>query len=177
MVFAADILFELANFLREEFNRATAVGANHVVMAPPVVLVFVAGDAIMKGDLAGQAAFREQFQGSVYGGVADVGIFFLNQAVQFVGGKVVPSLKESAQNRVALGSLLQADPLQVLMKEILSFTNHLPGDGGLVIDTRLEHGEPGSSQVQQVRIPPAILKMKFIFIRVGRIAWHNQDSS
>ena len=77
-------------------------------MAAPVVLVLVAGDAVVEGDFAGQAALRQQFQRAVDGGVSDAGIIFLHQAVQFVGGEMVAGFEERAQNRVALGGLLVA---------------------------------------------------------------------
>jgi hypothetical protein len=82
MVFAADFLFELADFLGKEFDRTPTVGADHMVMAAAVVLVLVAGDAVVEGHFAGQAALCEKFQSAVNRGVADAGIFFLHQAVQ-----------------------------------------------------------------------------------------------
>src|SRR6266496_977127 len=53
---AADLVLELANFGREKFHRGATLGAHHVVMAAPVVLMLVAGDAVVKCNFAGQAA-------------------------------------------------------------------------------------------------------------------------
>ena len=109
VVLAADFLLELADFLGKEFDGAATVGADHVVMAAAVVLVLVAGDAVMEGDFAGQAALRQQLQRAVDGGVADAGVFFLHQAVEFVGGKMVAGFEEGMQDGVALRGLLQPD--------------------------------------------------------------------
>jgi hypothetical protein len=43
------------------------------------------------------------------------------------------------------------------VKDVLGFADHLAGDGGLIIDALLQHAG------ERVRIPPGILKMKFIF--------------
>ena len=122
------------------------LGADHVVMAAAVVLVLVAGDAVVKGDFAGQAALGQQLQRAVDGGVADAGVFFLHQAVKFVGGKMVAGFEEGAQDGVALRRLLQADALQMPVKDLLGFADHLAGDGGLIIDALLQHGAWNSSQ-------------------------------
>src|SRR5450755_4890967 len=111
VVLAPDFFFQLAHFLGEELHRASAIGANHMVMAAPVVLMLVTRDAVMKRDLAGQAALRQQFQRAVDRGIADAGVFFLHQSVQFVGREMIPSFKESPQNRVALRRLLQPHTL------------------------------------------------------------------
>jgi hypothetical protein len=59
MIFAADLLLQLADFRRKKLNRTAAIGANHVVMAATVVLMLVAGDAIMESNFAGQSAFSQ----------------------------------------------------------------------------------------------------------------------
>jgi len=109
-------------------------------MTATVVLVLVAGNSVMKRNLAGQAALRQQLQRAVNGGVADAGIFFLHQAMEFVGGKMVASFEEGVQNGVALRGLLQANIFEVAVKDLLGFTDHLAGYGRLIIDALLQHG-------------------------------------
>ena len=140
MIFAADFLLKLADFLGKEFDRTAAIGADHVVMAAAVVLMLVAGDAVVEGDLAGQTTLRQQFQRAINRGVADAGIFFLHQAVQFVSGEMVAGFEKSMQDRVALRRLFQANRLQMAVKDFLGFADHLAGDGGLIIDSLLQHG-------------------------------------
>ena len=159
VILAADFLFELSYFLREKFHGTPAFGADHVVMAAAVVLMLVTCDAVVKGDLAGESAFGQKFEGAVHRGVSDVRIFFLDKAVKFVGGKVIACLEEGAKNGVPLGRLLEADTLQVPVKDILGLADHLARDRGLVVDAFLEHGGAGSESGYH-RI---ILKMKFIF--------------
>ena len=60
VVSASDLLLELADFLRKEFDGAAAFGADHVVMAAAVVLMLVAGNAVVEGDLTGESALGEK---------------------------------------------------------------------------------------------------------------------
>jgi len=108
-VLAANLLLDLSDLGREEFDRRAALGADHVVMAAAIVLMLVAGDAVVEGDFAGEAATGEEFEGAVDGGESDARIFFFDQAVQFVGGEMLARFDERAQDGIALSSLLQAD--------------------------------------------------------------------
>src|SRR5579863_7084924 len=113
-----------------------------MVMAAAVVLMLVASDAIVEGDFAGQAALGEQFERAVDGGVADAGILLLHQAMQLIGGKVIAGFEKGAEDGIALRGLLEADALEMLVKNTLSFPDHLQGDGGLVINALLQHEKP-----------------------------------
>jgi hypothetical protein len=85
IVSASNFLLQLIYFVRKELHRTAALGTNHMVMAAPVVLMFIAGDAIVESDFAGQSAFRQQLESAVYRCVADAGVFLLDQPVQFIG--------------------------------------------------------------------------------------------
>ena len=139
MVFAADVFFDFPDFGREEFHRRSALGAHHVVMAAAVVLVFVAGNAVVEGDFAGESALGEEFQSAINSGVADAGVFFLDETVKFVGGEVVTGFEEGAEDGVALRGLLESDIFEVAMKDVLRLADHLPRDGGLIIDALLQY--------------------------------------
>ncbi len=140
VVFVADLLLQFADFLRKKFHRTAALRAHHVVMAAPVVLMLVAGDAVVKGHFAGQPALGQQFQCSIHRRKANSSIFLLHDAVEFVGRQVVTGFEKSAQNRIALRGLLQAHALQMLVEDLLRLANHFARDGGLVIDAFLQHG-------------------------------------
>jgi hypothetical protein len=146
VVFVSDFLFELADLLGKKFDRTATAGANHVVMAAPVVLVLVAGNAVVERNFTGQAALGQHFQSAVDGGVADARVFFLHQAVKLVGGKMVAGLEEGVENHVALRGLLQANTLQMAVQDLLGFANHLAGDGGLIIDAFLQHADGTESE-------------------------------
>ena len=137
---------EFADLLGKEFHRTATTGADHMVMAAAVVLVLVAGDAIVEGNFAGQSALGQQFERAIDSGVADVGVFFLYQPVELVGGEMIAGFKKAAQNGVALSSLLQTDALQVAVENVLGFADHLARDGGLIIDALLQHGEGTAGQ-------------------------------
>ena len=138
---ASNLLLEFAHFRQEKFNRRAALRAHHVMVAAPVVLMFVAGNAIVEGHFTGQAAIGEQLERAVDGGKANMRVLLLDEAVQFVGGEMLASFKERAQNRVALSGLLQADAAQVLEEDVFSLTHVLPRDARLIIDSLLQHVE------------------------------------
>lgn len=139
VVFPANFLLELAHFLGKKLHRAAAVGTNHVVMAAAIVLVLITGYAVMKGNFAGQAAFGEELERAVNGGVSNASIFFLYQAVEFVRREMVASFEESAQNRIALRRLLEADFLEMAVQNVLGLAHHLAREGGLIVDALLQH--------------------------------------
>jgi hypothetical protein len=169
VIFAADFLLKVPNLLREKLDRTSTFRANHVVMAAAIVLVLVAGNAIVKGYLTGQAAFGEEFERAVDRGVSDTSVSFLHQSMEFVGGEMVVRFQEGAQNRVALGSLLQSNAFQMAVENLLGLADHLAGEDRLVIDALLEHGGQ-----DKLRIPPGILKMKFIFSKTRARVEYNR---
>ena len=52
-VLAADLLLDAFDVGREKFHRAAAMGTDQMMMIASLVLVFVTGDAVLEGDLAG----------------------------------------------------------------------------------------------------------------------------
>jgi hypothetical protein len=169
VILAADFLLKVPNLLGEELDRTSAFRANHVVMAAAVVLVLVAGNAVVKGYLTGQAALGEQFERAVDRGVSDPCVSFLHQSMEFVGREMVARFEEGTQNRVALGSLLQSNAFQMPVENLLGLADHLAGEDRLVIDALLEHGGQN-----EIRIPPGILKMKFIFSKTPARVEYNR---
>lgn len=139
MVLASDLLLQVVHFGREKFYRTAALGTHHVMVAAPVVLVFEARNAIVKGDFAGQSALRQQLERAVDRGEADTGVFFLHEPVQFVGGKVIASLEKGLQNRIALRGVFEAHSFEMLMQDLLRFADHLARDAGLIVNALLQH--------------------------------------
>jgi hypothetical protein len=111
-----------------------------MVMAAPVVLMLVAGDAIVKCNLAGQAAIGEQFESAVHGGEPDVRVFLLYQLIEFVSREMRAGFKKRAENRATLSSLLQPNAPQVAEKNAFGLANVFGRDGRLVVDSFLQHG-------------------------------------
>src|ERR1035441_2934499 len=137
MVLASDLSFDFSYLGREEFHRGAAFRAHHVVMAAAVVLMFEARNAVMKSDFAGQSATSQELQRPVDGGKADACVFFLDEAVQFVGGEMLASFEKRAENRVALPGLLQAYAAEMLQKNSLGFADALARDAGLIVNSLL----------------------------------------
>lgn len=85
--------------------------------------------------------------------------------MKLVGGKMVASFKERAEDRIALRGLLKSNVLQMAVKDVLGFAYHLPGDGGLIINALLEHGEANWKSGYH----SGILKMKFNFTKIREL--------
>jgi hypothetical protein len=51
----SDFLLQLLHLAGKKLHRTAALGADHVVMAAPVVLMLIPGDPIVESDLAGQS--------------------------------------------------------------------------------------------------------------------------
>jgi len=133
-VLAADFAFDALDVVGEELDGAAAFGADHVVMVAAVVLVLVARYAVVEGHLAGQPALGQQLERAVDSSETDSLIFLTHQSKQFIGGQVIASIQERAQNDVALAGVLEAHPPQMVMKNGLRFLHHLGRDSGLVIN-------------------------------------------
>jgi hypothetical protein len=130
----ADVFFYFFNFGREELHGTAALCAYHVVMVTAIELVFVAGYAIVKSDLASQSTFGQQLQGAIDGREPDPRIFFLHQPEKFIGGEMVPRLHERAQDGIALPSMFQANFAQVFVEDVFRLPHHLARDGGLIVN-------------------------------------------
>ena len=107
------------------------------MMAAPVVLVLVAGNAIVERNLAGKSAVRQEFESSVDGRESDVWIFLLDQSMEFVSREMFAGFQKCAQDGIPLTSLLQADPTQMLQKDVLGLAHILARNRGLIVDTLL----------------------------------------
>ena len=125
VVLAPDFLLQFADLGREEFDRATALGADHVMVIAAVVLVLIPRHTVMKCDLTGQTALGQQLQGPIHGGEADPGVFLFHEAMELVRGEVISRLEEGAENRVALLSMLQTYTAEVLVEDVLGLAHIL----------------------------------------------------
>ena len=108
-MFTSNFLLQAVHLRREEFHRTAAFRAYHVMMASAIVLVLIARDTVMKCDFTGQTAFGQELKRAIHSGKADLGILFLYQSVQFVGGKMFSSFQKGSKNRIALLRMLQSD--------------------------------------------------------------------
>ena len=150
MVLVPNFVFDFPDFLRKKFHRSSTFRAHHMVMTTPVVLVFVTGNAIVKGYFASQSAARQQLQSAIDGSEPDARIGLLNQPMQFINGKMFARFEEGSKDGVALSSLLQANALEMLKKDAFGFADILPRNGRLIVDSFLQHGgRHGTRRLQQ----------------------------
>ncbi len=138
--FTPNFLLQPVDFRGKELNGTAASGAYHVVVAAAIVLVFKTGLAVMEFDFTGQATFGEELQRAVDGSHANPRVPGLDQAVKFVGRKMVPGLQKGLQDGIALVGLLQSYAFQVLAEDILSLAQHFGRDDGMVVDAFVRHG-------------------------------------
>jgi hypothetical protein len=139
MVLAADLLLESIDLRREELDGASALGAHHVMMTAAVVLMLVAGDAIVKGHFAGQSAFGKELQRAIHSRETNARIALANKLVKLFRREVLVGFKKREQDGVALFRPLEADPLQMLMKTLLRLAQGLPRNRSLIINPLLQH--------------------------------------
>ena len=131
---AANFFFHPLDLRGEELHRTAALGADHVVMAAPVVLVLIARHAIMKCDLAGQSALGQQLQCAIDRGKSNARVGALHKVVQILGGKMVVRFQEGAQNDVTLPGMLQADALQVSVEDGLGLAQRFVRELDMVVN-------------------------------------------
>ncbi len=137
LMFPADFALDALDFRREELHRSAALCAHHVMVIAAIVLMLVAGNAVVERNLAGQTAFGQQLERAVYRGEADAFVLLLYQPIEFVGGEVIAGIEEGAEDGSALARLFQSYPAQVVVKNRLRLQHHLARDHRLIIDTLL----------------------------------------
>src|ERR1043166_6326262 len=98
-----------------------------------VVYRFIAGDAVIEGYLAGQPAFRQHLQRAIYGGETNGVVLLLDQPIEFVGREVIASIQKGAEDDVALGSLLQSNASQMVLKDGLGLAHVFARDRRMII--------------------------------------------
>lgn len=139
MVFPANRLLKLVDFGGKKFYRTAASGADHVVMAAPIVLMLIASDAVVECDFAGQSALGEQFESAIDRSHADPGIALTHELVKLFDGEMFMSFEKSEEDSVALLGPFQADTFQMLLKTILGLPQPLLRDRDGIIDAFLQH--------------------------------------
>ncbi len=98
LIAAADFLLKMVHFRGKELDGTAALRANHVMVAAAVVLMLVAGDAIVKSDFAGQATLGQKLERPVNRRKPDALVLLLDQAVQFLYGKMLAGFEKCLQN-------------------------------------------------------------------------------
>jgi hypothetical protein len=121
------------------------------MMAAPVVLVFVARDAVVESHFTRQAATGEKFQSPIDRRKADARIGLPDQPVQFINREMFASLKERSQYGVALLGLLQTDAAKMAKKNSFGFADVLPRDARLIVDSFLQHVVSAQTEVNTAR--------------------------
>src|SRR5208282_3124392 len=116
-------------------------------MTAAVVLMFIARDAVVKCNFAGQSATGQKLERPVDSSEADARVGLLDQPVQLVGRKMFTSFQEGPQNCAALLGLLQTDATKMLQENSFGFADVLARDGRLIVDSFLQHdGRRGNSR-------------------------------
>jgi hypothetical protein len=134
VVLASDLLLDLFDLGREEFDGAAAVCADHVVMGAAIVLMFVARDSIMERQLGCESAFGEEFERAIDRGESDLRIFLLHETVEFICREMITDLEERLEDGVALLGVFEAYALEMRMEDLLRFSKHFLRNRRLIVD-------------------------------------------
>src|SRR6476660_607283 len=118
-MFATNFMLDTLYFVGEEFHRAAAFGANHVMVIAAIVLMFVARNTVVEGHFAGQTALRKQLECAIDSSESDAFIFLADQPIKLIGREVVTRVEEGAQNGIALAGVFQPDTTQVVVEDPL----------------------------------------------------------
>lgn len=113
------------NLRRKELHRVPAGSANHVVMISAIQPMLIPRNSVVKRNLGCQLTFGKELQRSVNGRIANRGILFFHQRMQFFRGEVLTRLKKDAQDGVAPQAALQSKPGQVPIKNLPRLCQHL----------------------------------------------------
>lgn len=123
MVLGRQLILKRFKFGRKEFDDATALGTDHVIMMLMLVIVFVVSEPIAKANLARQPGFREELQRAIHRGLTDAGVFFFDQTIEIFTREVLLHTQKRVQNEVALGRPLEPLFLNMLEKNFLFFSH------------------------------------------------------
>lgn len=123
----------------KELNRASARGANHMVMIATIQTMLISSNAITEFNLGSQTTFGKKFERTVDRGIADRWILHLYQAVQLFGGKVVAGGKKYAEHHISLRTLFESLPSQMLPKNIFGILHLFRGCEYLIVNSVLGH--------------------------------------
>jgi len=110
-----------------------------MVVAATVVLVLIAGNAIVKRNFTGKPTFCQQLEGAINGRKSYAWIALADELVKLLSREMLMSFEEGEQDGIALLRLLQTNPFQVLMKTVLGFAQRFARNRYLVINALLKH--------------------------------------
>jgi hypothetical protein len=152
VILAANFLFQLAHLGGEELDGNSAAGANHVVMATAVELMFVTGYAVVKSDFAGEPALRQQLERAVDGSKANFRVLFPRQAKELIRGKMIAGFQESTQDGIPLVGMFQAHAFEVFIKNVLGFAHGFARRRRMIVNPSLQHNGNAETKLLRLRL-------------------------
>lgn len=115
-VITGDFFLEFFNGFAFKFENGSALNADQVIVVLPVEVAFVAKRPVSEIMFLGNLAFLQEFQGSVYGGIADLGVVAANAMEEFFGIDMPFAAKKMAENIHALGGQFQIVLAKIILK-------------------------------------------------------------
>jgi hypothetical protein len=113
----ADPPLDVFKFRNKKLDGIAACGANHVMMRSTVQAELVARYSIVKIDLIGDAALRQELESAINSRITDAGIAFPHEPMQLLGAEMVARGEEHVENTVTLRTLLEALFAQMSSKD------------------------------------------------------------
>lgn len=106
------------NHLAVKFDQFTAGSTDQVIVMLMIEMMLVAAAPVAKPLLPGQSALTEEFQRPIYCRETDSRVLSFDEMIKILGAQMAFRLQKDEQNQLALASLLEPCPPQMLKKYI-----------------------------------------------------------
>jgi len=140
VMLAPDLLLKPIDFRREELNRTSTSGTDHVMVATAIVLMLVTRNTVVKGNFTRKSTFSQKLKSAINRSKPNARVALAHELVKLLGREMLVGFKKGEQDGIALFCLLESDPFQVLMKAVLRLTERLPRYRQVIVNALLEHG-------------------------------------
>src|SRR6266508_5020764 len=121
-ILAHDFVLDSLQFGRNELDRLAALRADNVVVMRMVVAVLEARESVAEGDLPGNAAARQGFQGPEDRHDSHLPVLLLDESVQVFNAEMSFRGKKHFQNKILLPGLLHSVLAQVGIEKLSFFS-------------------------------------------------------
>jgi len=124
MIASNYLILQLLDLFAVELDQRAALSANQMIVVSVFVFVLVQGAAIVKLELASEAALLEQLQGAIHRRGPYRCVPGFDDRVQVLARDVAFSIQKDIEYQIALSRSLQSGALEVLVKDMFLFTLH-----------------------------------------------------
>jgi hypothetical protein len=124
--------FDILKLWNKKLDGIATCRANHVMVRPTVQAELVARHTIVKIDLIGETALRQELESAINSRIADAGVALPHEPVQLLGAEMVARGEKHVEDTVAFRTLLKAffaemsrKDAQCLSGQVLATRSHV----------------------------------------------------